>query len=363
MRKNLIGSTLLAAFLILFCQILSAQSGETFRLIHSDFLNLSTVQNEQILQLNGRVHFFYGKIEFKSQRAIIWEKQKIVRLFDSVCVSTDTLTLVADSVAYYRIPEQLRLGGNIRVTESKPDGTFRWITSDHALYDKKQNRLTVWDRVRAFDQQEYAYVSCNYAFWDRNQGYAYMVEEPEVSGGSPDTLRIKAGKMEYFEQDRKLIATFNVQTSTNEYQAKSDFLIHFLREEKAVFTGKPVFYSDFATAEAVEFYVYLQNRKIQTAELVDSCRVRFSGERDTKQENWVTASFIKISFQDDKIRHFTAEEMVNYFFVQPPRERRDFFINSASGDYLEANFNDDNKLERMEMRRNIRGKYVFENRS
>lgn len=363
MRRNLTGS-ILSFFLLLLANLLLADTaGESFRLIHSDRLNLNTVQNEQILQLNGNVHFFYGKVEFRSQRAIIWEKQKIARLYDNVRISTDTLTLVADSVAYYRVTEQLRLGGSVLITESKPDGTYRWFSCDNALYDKKQDRLTTWQKVKAYDKLENAYASCGYAFWDRKAGYAYMVEDPVVYGGTPDTLYIRAGRMEYFESDRKLIATFDVQTNSNDYRAQSDFLIYFLKAEKAVFTGNPKFFSDYSTAEATEFYLYLSERKLQRAELVDSCSVWFAEEQHGAQDNWVKASYVRITFNGDNIRHFVAEEMVTYFYLQSPKPRQDFFINTASGEYLEANFNEDNKLDRMEMKRNIRGKYVFKNKS
>ena len=48
--------------------------------------------------------------------------------------------------------------------------------------------------------------------------------------------------MEYFDQEHKLIATFNVKVERNEFHATSDFLIYFLNEEKAIFTGEPKFF-------------------------------------------------------------------------------------------------------------------------
>ncbi len=339
------------------------QRSENFKLIHSDKMFLSRFREEQIIELVGKVHFFYGSTEFKSDRAIIFDQQKIARLNGNVRILADTLALAADSVAYYRIPELLNLGGNVYITETKPGGSFRSFNSQFGTYDKLEDKLTVWKDVRSYDQEEEAHAECGYAFWDRKAGYAYMIENPVIQAGKEDTLRISSEKMEFFDNERKLIATFNVQTQSTDYTVNSDFLIYFLKEDKAVFTSKPTFKSEFATATAEEFYMYLEERKITSAELVDSCKVYFTEESGTDQTNWVEAEIIRLDFADDTIRSFIAEGKVSYYYLQEKRDKRDYFENSATGDYLEAKFNDDNKLDIMEMKKGIKGKYKFHNNS
>lgn len=336
---------------------------EKFRLIHSDKLFLNRTEAEEILELNGKVHFWYGDTEFKSDRAMIFNKQRIARLTGNVSVSNDSLALVADSVAYYRIPEELNMGGKVYITEKKKGGGFRWFRSDYAVYDKKSDKVTVWQNVSSYDEEENALAECGYAFWDRKIGYAYMIEEPRLRSGKADTLYIQADKMEYFDAERKLVATFNVDVRSREYSASSDFLIYFLKEDKAVFTGEPVFRSDFAEATAREFYLYFDERKLKTAELVDSCRVDFAEESGAVKKNWVTAGFVSISFEDDNIREFSAENQVAYYYEQEKKDKKDFFINSATGEFLEAKFSTDNKLDIMRMKKSIKGRYKFHNNS
>lgn len=357
------GSILILLFIPFFLLGKQANKPERFRLIHSDKMFLSRQEDEQILELLGKVHFFYGETEFKSDRAIVFDTQKIARLYGNVKVNTDTLTMVADTVAYYRTPELLNLGGKVFITESKPDGSFRTFNSDFASYDQKEDKLTVWKNVRSYDKEENAHLECGYAFWDRKAGYAYLLEEPKLRAGKEDTLRISSDKMEFFDRERKLIATFNVETKSKDYKLNSDFLIYFLREDKAVFTGKPVFKSSYATASANEFYLYLKERKLQRAELVDSCQVYFAEEENATQSNWVHASRIELEFEDDNISSFVAEEGVSYYYLQEKKEKRDFFENSATGQYLEAKFNKNNKLELMKMKKSIQGKYKFQNNS
>jgi len=159
------------------------------------------------------------------------------------------------------------------------------------------------------------------------------------------------------------VATFNAEVRSLDYQVNSDFLIYLVNEEKAVFTGRPRFISDYATATANEFYLYLKERKLSRAELQDSCRVSFSEERGGSQDSWVSAGFIALEFQGEAIREFNAEEDVIYYYSQAAKGKRDPFINSARGYFLEAKFNDDNKLELMRMRRSVKGSYKFQNKS
>ncbi|MDD4309372.1 MAG: hypothetical protein PHO32_03255 [Candidatus Cloacimonetes bacterium] len=335
---------------------------EKFKLIHADKLFLSKEATEQALELTGNVHFFYGDTEFRSSRALILDVKKIARLSGNVVVNNDSLILTADTLAYYRIPELMNLGGRVTATHSNKKGAYRWMKSDYASYDKARNVLTCWSRVVSFDKAENAYARSGYAQWDRTAGYAMLLEEPVLSAGIADTLNIAADKMEFFDKERKLIATFNVKVDSRDYNANSDFLIYFMKDEKAVFTGEPRFNSEYADAKAREFHLFFTEKKLNKAELIDSCLVYFAEEKLGEKKNSVTADLISMEFEDDQIRQFTAEGTVNYLYQQDATEKRDYFVNSAIGEYMKANFNADSKLQNMEMKTGIKGKYIFQNK-
>lgn len=359
-RLILIGSLSLALALPLAAQKETKQ--ESFKLIHADKLYLNRQNNEQVLELSGKVHFWYGKTEFKSDRALVFDTQKIARLMGKVSVINDSLSLQADSVAYYRNTEDLNLGGKVKITETRKSGSLRWFTSEYAVYNRKDDKLTVWKNVAAWDKDENAKATCGYAFWDRKAGYAYMIENPRLSSGTEDPLFVQADKIEYFDALRKIVATFNAEVRTEEYQVDSDFLIYLLDEEKVIFTGVPRFRSSYATASAKEFYLYLKDRKLERAELQDSCRVNFSETSEGDRQNWVAAKFISITFRGEAISQFSAEADVEYYYHQSPQGKKDEYTNSAKGYFLEAKFNDDNKLEMMRMNRSVSGSYKFHNK-
>lgn len=358
MKRLFLGS------LILFWAVLAlAQDAERFRLIHADKLYMSNQESGQILQLNGNVHFFYGDTEFRGDRALILDAPKIARLSGKVVVQNDTLHLVADSLAYYRIPKVLNLGGKVRLTQRTKDGFTRWMQGDHGIYDQGKDTFTAFGRVRAYDQRENGFAKCGYGFWDRSIGYAYLIEEPQVTAGTTDTLFVSADKMEFFDDERKLIATFNVRTESRDYLVTSDFLIYFAGQEKAVFIGEPRFENSFATATAEEFQLFFEERELKRVVLVDSCLVHFAAEEDQEKLNWVSAQNIKLNIVDGNIQDFEADAQVSYYFLQEENAKQDFFINAAKGERMKAKFDSDNKLKLMDMGGNIKGRYIFKNDS
>ncbi len=337
-------------------------SNERFRLIHADKLFLSNLDQENVLELFGNVHFFYGQTEFFSNRAMIYDTQKIARLIGSVRVSNDTLMVTADSIAYYRIPNLLNMGGNVVITEQKDkDRVFNRITCDRGSYDKANEVITSAGRVTGYSETEKARAKCNFAYWDRKNGYGYLIEQPELWSEGQDTLYVRSEKMEFFDTDHRIIATFNVLAKSKDYSATSDFLLYFLNEDKAIFQGKPNFSSDYADASATEFHLYFSERKLNRAELKDSCLVWFAQEKGNAKTNWVKAKYIAMEIENDYLQEFEAESEVTYFYNQAKQEDKDMFSNDASGDFLSAHFQKDGRLATLSMKNRVKGIYRFEN--
>lgn len=361
-RKSILLLFLLSvAFIPLFSQAKPKSDRENFRLIHSDKLFLSKFNNENIIELFGRVHFFYGDTEFRCNNAFIYEKQKITRLKGNVKVSNDTLDVFADSISYYRIPNLLTLVGNVIITEQKDDGVFNQFASETGTYDKAKEIITARGNVRAFSRKDKARAQSNYVFWDRKNGYGYMIEKPELWSEGKDTLYVRSEKMEFFDADRKVIATFDVLAQSKDYKATSDFLLYFLKEDKAIFQGEPKFTSGFADATAKEFYLFFDDRKLTRAELKDSCLVYFAEAKDKPKHNWVKADFVSMNILDENLQDFTAEDRVTYYYLQEKEDKKDYFSNNAEGTHLMATFREEGKLDRIQMKTRIKGVYRFEN--
>ncbi|MDN5355041.1 MAG: hypothetical protein PWQ09_1797 [Candidatus Cloacimonadota bacterium] len=350
----------IGSFLLLFSWLWPQQELRPYKLINADTLLVQKVAEEYVTTLSGNVHLFYGETEFFTEQAELFEKQKISRMLGNVEVYDDTLSLYADKVEYFRKQEKLALQGDVFVRENHADSTYRTFESERAEYWREKREFYADENVKFYDQREEFHGSCgdlNY-FLERN--YGYLLQKPVLKVVQADSLQISAEKIEYFEDFKKIVATFNVQTIANDFIINSNFLIYFDDEKKAHFVGQPSFESDFADAWAQEFRVYFQKNKIKKAELQDSCFVKFRTENDKEKLNWIRSDFMELHFQDRKIRLCEAESNVTSKFLQTATAERDFMKNRAAGENLLLYISPENKLEKIELKKNVKGKYTFE---
>jgi lipopolysaccharide export system protein LptA len=357
--KNLIGSLFL-----LFIILLNAERQELrpYRLINADTLFIEKVKEEYVSFLKGNVHFFYGETEFFSDRAEVFEKQKITKLIGNVKVFDDTLSLRAHKADYFRNDDVLHLQKDVFVREDHVDGSYRTFEAQKVKYDRKNRHLFATDHVRAFDEKEHFKGVCGELTYDIENGYGYLIKKPIISIAKNDSMSISAEKIEYFHEFKKIAATFNVITKAKDFEVKSNFFLYFSQEEKGIYLGEPKFYSEFADASAREFQIYFEDEKIKKAILIDFCKILYKMEGGDKKENWVTSDEMKIDFEAGELTHATAIKNVNSYYFQPKKEKNDLAINVMKGEELVLFLNDNNKIDTIKVKRKISGKYKFEHK-
>ncbi|MCD4828540.1 MAG: hypothetical protein K8R90_03805 [Candidatus Cloacimonetes bacterium] len=360
-----------------------------YRFIHADSLVVRKLADEYVTNLYGDVHFFYGETEFFADHAELFDQQEIARLVGRVQVFDDTLDLFADSVSYDRRLERLDLVGNVRAErdtlsltgnqavylrergrldlegdvffrESHADGTIRTLSCETAVYFRDPESLTTDGRVRAWDERENFRGRCGHAEYHITDGYAWMIQNPELESAGEDSLYIRAEKIEWFEEAGRLVANFDVVTRSEDYHTSSDFLIYLTEEDEAVFLGKPTFHTDQADGAADEFHLYFDEHKIDRATFQDSCEVFFRTGSDSPKSNRVTADWMEFGFQERKLRRFVAEGNVESLFEQQADEERDFSGNHATGTRMTVLIDEDESIESVRMTGGVSGKYSFE---
>lgn len=354
--KILIGSLLL----LLNFSLEAEQELRPYKLINADTLVVEKVAEEYVTTLRGNVHLFYGKTEFFTDRAELFEKQKISRMLGNVEVYDDSLSLYANKVEYFREQEKIALQGEVFVREDHADSTYRTFSSQTAEYWREKGEFYADDSVKVYDQRQEFHGSCgdlNY-FIDRN--YGYLLKNPKLKVAQADSMQITAEKIEYFRDFKKIVATFNVQTTSNDFVINSNFLIYFDDEKKAHFVGQPNFESDFADAWAQEFRVFFQDNKIKKTELQDSCFVKFRNEEEKEKRNWIRSDLMELHFQEGEMRLCQAESNVTSYFWQKAAENKDFMKNQAAGENLFLYISPEKSLEKIELKSKVEGKYTFE---
>jgi len=165
-----------------------------YKLINADKLIINKIEDEYVTNLFGNVHFFYGETEFFSDKADIFELQKIVRMQGNVEVYEDTLSLLADNVDYFRKSELLFLHGNVLATETHSDSTIRTFEAEEVEYYRNSREFFAKKNVITYDERENMYGTCGELKYFMNDGYGYLMKEPILSIADKDTLSISAEK-------------------------------------------------------------------------------------------------------------------------------------------------------------------------
>ncbi len=366
MKMKLIGrSFALLLFTVVLTMIFELHAEEElrpYRLINADKLIINKIEGEYITNLFGNVHFFYGDTEFFSDKAEIFELQKIVRMHGNVKVYEDTLSLHADNVDYFRKKERLFLYGDVLAKETHKDSTIRTFKAVEVEYFRNTRELFAKKNVITYDERENMHGTCGELKYFMNDGYGYLIKEPVLSIAKKDTISISAEKIEYFKDYKKVVATFNVKTFSKEFIMSSDFLLYFADEEKAVYLGEPKFASDLADAKAIEFRIFFEEQKIKKAILLDSCYVQFSEAKDQSKKSWAIADLMEFNFEEGNITFCEAKGNVNSYFQQETIESRNFSANNAQGEHLIIEIDGQNKITRISMKDKVHGIYKFKHK-
>lgn len=352
--------------LLVFCAYLSCQNQDQlrpYRLIHADSLKAQKVNDAYISELIGKVHFFYGDTEFYSDRAFLYEEEKTVRMLGNVRVYDDTLSLKAKRVTYFRQDEKLELDYEVYFMETHKDSTWRTFQAEHVEYFRENKYFIASDSVEVYDSRENVSGTCGYMNYNANEGFGYLRDDPELKMAKNDTITIKSRKIEYYDDYKKIVAIFEVETFLQEYYLTSDFLIYYAEEEKATYRGQPKLTSDLFDAKASEVTLFFTENKINKANLDDSCRVDYKISESEEKQNWVTSDLMDFFFENDLISTCHATSNVESYYLQKadPKQNKDYILNEATSDKLILYMDDEGYIENIGISGHINGKYSFEN--
>ncbi len=358
MKRILIFSLFLISIV---CYAQDLQNKKPYTIEHSDKVTIIDTPEGYISKLEGRVHFFYCEVEYNCDKAMIYEGREFAYMLGNVKAKDDTMRVVADSVAFDNSKNVLYMSGDIEVREFEDENLTREFYSDKGSFNRNNNYLKVDGNVRMFSYSDSVSAVCGYAEYNHSTGYGFLRDNPILSLTKKDSLTIESRKVEFFHNYKKYIASFDVVVTQKAFTATSNFLIYFSEEERALFTGDPVFYSDIAKGRAEEFTLFFKDNKLYKADLRNACNVDYTTAEGEPQSNWVKSDLMDIFFVDDSIEHFKAYQNVSYFYDQEENKekRQDPMQIQSDGAELNIYFKEDNQVDHLEMGGKIKGKYRF----
>ena len=334
-----------------------------YKLIHADNATVIKQASGYVSRLEGNVHFFYSDVEYHCNKAMIYEGREFAYMDGDVRAKVDTLDVVADSISYNKALNTLYMKGDIEIREYKDKKLIREFYSDRGEFNRDAEFLKVIDNVRTFSYTDSIAATCGYAEYNHGTGYGFMRINPVLTLTKQDSAKIIAEKIEFFHNFNKYVASFDVQMDYNDIKTVSNFLLYFSEEDKAILTGNPVFYSDFATAKAEEFTLYLSDKKLDKAFLNRDCSVYYASEEGEEKNNWVKSDEMELIFDGSNMKEFVARDNVSYFYDQPEEKEnsKDAIQVFSEGDELSILFEGKNKVKSLKLNGRINGKYRFLN--
>lgn len=328
-----------------------------YRIINSNKLFVEKRENSYITHLKGDVHFFYNEIEFFADDARIFDNQNRVELFGNVKVIEDSITIQTENLTYTKKDNILMLVKNVFIREEHSDGTIRTFASQQAKYFKNIGKLIATKNVRIFDEKKKLTAYCGYLEYDMSKSYGYMIKSPEIFSTEKDSLTIKGEKIEYFDNYKKIVVQFNVETKSVFHRTESDFLVYFRDSEKIVLSGSPKFFSGQADANADKFYIYLKNNQVDSVVFEDNCIAFFSNKENGEKSNILTSDLMKMDFDNSKIKNFKA--IKNTEILLKSETDNNFSLNKVNGDTLTVFVNEKSDVQDLVVNSNVSGKYYF----
>jgi lipopolysaccharide export system protein LptA len=326
-------------------------------------VQINKYYDQFVTYLKGNVVFYYGNTQFKADQAELFESEKTVVLRGNVRVKEDTLSFYSDLTYYYRNTEYLKAIGRVKLREDHSDKSYRELHCNQLDYYRNNGDMICNDNVKVFDQKDNINATCGYASFNNKTGYGYMLRNPLVwQKSKDDSLRITAEKIEYYKNLQKIIASFNVITKSKDMNSKSDFLVYYGKEEKAVYLGKPEIFSDFGDARAENITVLFKDNIIQKAELQDSCFIKFSEEKFQPKNNTVSCGNVEVFWANEKLSKFIAKDNVETYIFKDQKKRQLPMNNSSSSSELIMTFDENQKLDKIDLKNKVNGKYAFKRR-
>lgn len=360
--KKLLISLLILIPVLLFSQNKKPENRQ-YRLINADNVQIMKYNEDFVTNLRGNVVFYYGNTQFKADQAELFESEKTVILRGNVRVKEDTLTFYSDLTYYYRNSEYLKAIGRVKVREDHSDKTYRELFCNQLEIYRNNGDMFANDNVRIYDQKDNLNATSGYATFNNKTGYGFLLRDPLVwQKSKDDSLRITAEKIELYKALEKIVASFNVETKSKDMHTKSDFLVYYGKEGKAIYLGKPEVYSDFGDVKAETITLYFKENIIQNAELQDSCSIKFAEEKNKPKNNLITCNNMKVFWENEKVRKFIALDNVESFIYQDHKKKQLPMNNSASGKELIMTFNDEQKPDKINLKNTVKGKYAFKRR-
>jgi lipopolysaccharide assembly outer membrane protein LptD (OstA) len=323
--------------IVLLSLSINGQSAEKEPLIleHSDQF--------EIIQKDGRyVTFVIGKVHFKSGSGDIY----------------------CDSARWIK-GENVTLNGNVVVRD-----TAYYMSSDSVLYDMTKDEFTAFgDDVILWTYKDSVYASGTKAFYNDENGYFIMDNNPEMYIKYPDTssmIKILAQQIEHFPELEIAEAKGDVKISSQEFSAEANRAVMKTKDDLLELYDKPTARKEDSHISGESIFINFKDDKINLIDVIDSAKGEFSQIVDSvngyTDKSKLSGQRILMEFENGEMYHIICYNQAYSWFYPSPRGSNKSEENSVSGDTIHL-YIDQNQLTKVDVAGGVIGRYTVSDKS
>ncbi|MCK4357485.1 MAG: hypothetical protein KAW92_01840 [Candidatus Cloacimonetes bacterium] len=360
MKVRLLGKIFIL-FLICLLRINLYAIEQSFHYIlkNADLVKIDKVINDTITTLTGNVNLIYNDIEFFADIVQIFQKDKIVKLTGNVKAIDDTLEAGAKQATYFHKKNELFLKKDAYFYENSKQERLKGIHADRINYFRNNRKVNADGNIFAQDFLENVYITCGQFQYNINKGYADARNEPVLTFERERIIKVLSKQMEFFVDEHKFTATYDVKIEMKESYALGRFLIYFQEDNKAVLLGNPQFYSNISDASAEEFQIFFIEESIDKLYLIKNAEIHFKNKDQEEKSNFIYAKKIMLDLNNEKLSYMNAEDVDKSQLEQSKTNKDDFYINKLKTKGFEVFFDNDENIEKVVATQDIKGIYKF----
>lgn len=372
-----------------------AQGSKTIDLRSANELKNRIVNNEEVRELIGNVHFIQTtasgeRVRVWCDRAVRYMNQNKIDLFGKVRIVRDSVTITSPEGTYFADERRAEMRGSVRLEKGKTLLTSRYgehfvdqrnsyfrddvklvdenstVTSNSLRYVENeqkaiavgnvvvvssQNSVTVFgDSLVHFDQQQYTIVPKN----------PRMIQIDTTSLGQIDTFLVIGKTMHmYRDTNQVFIAEDSVVMSRSEMSARCGVATYYANMDMIVLQRQPVVWETQNQVTGDSIVVRLKNKRLHSV-FVQGRAMAVSRADSVRKSRFdqLTGKALTMYFQEQKLAQVDVERNATSLYYLYENEYPNG-VNKSSGDRILIDF-EDGKVDRIKIIGGVQGQYFPE---
>ncbi|MBI3005775.1 MAG: hypothetical protein HYY49_10235 [Ignavibacteriales bacterium] len=385
----------IALCVIVSCSFAFSQGSKTIDLRSANELKNRLVNNEEVRELIGNVHFIQitasgERVRVWCDRAVRYMNQNKIDLFGKVRIVRDSVTITSPEGTYFANDRRAEMRGGVRLekgttlltsrnAEHFVDQRISYFRDNVKLVDltstvtsmslhyveneqkaiavgnvmvvSSQNSVTVFgDSLVHFDQQHYTIVPKN----------PRMIQVDTTSSGEVDTFLVVGHVMHmYRDTSQVFIAEDSVEMARNEMSARCGVATYYANKDLIILQHQPVVWHTRNQVTGDSIVVRLKDKRLHSV-FVQGRAMAVSRADSVRKSRYdqLTGRALTMYFAEQKLAQVDVERNATSLYYLYDNNLPNG-VNKSSGDRIFIDF-EDGRVDRIKIIGGVQGQYFPE---